>query len=576
MKILDIITPHETLDENYAQELAKRAGTTIRNTANDVGERFNISWLRRAESQGVSNYIDEMLTRAGKDLKRSPDLADAERVLLDLEKTVKYDRAGKKQFEEIGDTLADALYVRKESSLGGANPIDELERIYRNSPNPPAWMSNSSIQLKRFDPEYLEWLTKSVDAKIVARREVDLAPKAPPKAKTKAQREEEEIADQNRTNRKNRGILEAEKITKDIKKNKTDEKELSSWWKFSKLDYAFCSAEFARICFQAKQRHEDIDNWEKSGDIPADVAAIFPKTKDGEKQVGGDTNDVYEYTDDTQRVQQAATYMRIKITKQWWAQVAGLGSGIFIGKGLIGLGGGTMGKASWLKNFFTPFLYATGVLARRYGGTRGLAIAQGAATLSGQITTALGAISQAGKYMFADYWLSAQNDGQIASKPLTNYSNMLPDRVWASLKVDHVADINQAWASLVAMDMLSKGTDSAFIQQLWGAMIASTVPIQICMVPLLGTIQTISIYFPKINVPPASGPIPGNVTPVNPETKSAPSVQNVPPPENPEVTATSPPAPADTTTPDTTDNNGIKQRKLEETLKYKVLSRMKS
>jgi len=74
MKILDIITPHDALDEGLkqdAQELANKAGAKIRNAANDVGERFNIKWLRRAESQGVSDHIDQMLTAAGKDLKRS-------------------------------------------------------------------------------------------------------------------------------------------------------------------------------------------------------------------------------------------------------------------------------------------------------------------------------------------------------------------------------------------------------------------------------------------------------------------------------------------------------------------------
>lgn len=577
MKILDIINPHETLDENLrtdAQELAKRAGTKIRNTANDVGERFNISWLRRAESQGVSNHIDQMLTTAGKDLKRSPDLADAERVLLDLEKTVKYDRAGKKQFEEIGDTLADALYARKESSLGGANPIDVLERMYKNSPNPPVWMSNNSLQLKRFDPEYLEWLTKSVDAKIVARREVDLAPKAPPKAKTKAERDEEEITDQDRTNRKNRGKLEAKKIDDEISANKKADKMFQGMFMRSMSDEIFVLGEGGKIWFQYKRSKKNIDEWEASGKIPEDVASFFPPVPenmpDGSFQKGGDKGkDERKYVNEQQRVAQAADWARTKLTKQMTYQILG-GTGAFIiGHGVVKAGAGTFGGARNLA-------MASKILEK---------MSEKASVVTTPLMKVLAGVSITGKYLFADYFLSAVDGEQINSRDSASIITGM-GLTYQDLTIDHTADINKAVASLFLADTyesLESAQNSAFAQQVYGAWQAAKVPFNIVTDPFQALGAWIWKYFhiPEIDVvPPASSKIPGTGEPVKPQTSTqtntAPPVQNVPPPENTQVTSTAPPAPVNTNTPVTTTNNGIRQRKLDETLKYKVLSRMKS
>jgi hypothetical protein len=613
MKILEIITPHETLDENPrtdAQELAKQAGTTIRNTANDVGERFNISWLRRAESQGVSNHIDQMLTKAGKDLKRSPDLADAERVLLDLEKTVKYDRAGKKQFEEIGDTLADALYAQKESRLW-KNPIDELERMYRNSPNPPTWMSNTSIQLKRFDPEYLEWLTKSVNAKIVARREVDLAKPAPPPPKTKAEKEADKLADKEKKEAdkladKEKTVankeLDARELEADVtiatgkdtlKQIANDSKAAGAvgrWWNsLSTLDKGFFSAEAIRIIIINGQRLSDISEWRQSGNIPPEVAQYFPKVESpGTETVGGPGKQTV-YNTNEQRVNAAANYATFTIIRQALLQLGGLGGGLLAGNALVKLGGGTINYASQIKILIIGLAPLGKGIVRivekipsKFGG--GTWITTSGSWISKLTVGGLKGISQAGKLMMIDYFISAVNPSQpFVSAPLTDLSNKLSTlSPYKNLQIDHPPDINDAVLSLLTLSTWSSiegFSTSPFVKQMIGTYEASLVPIKIFL-DTIGMILDVSgVDVPEIDVsvPPAGGKLPGekNVpTEVKP-VKPTPVVVPVPR-ENPEVTSTSPPAPADITTPVTTDNNGIKQRKLEETLKYKVLSRMKS
>jgi hypothetical protein len=579
MKILDIITPDETLNENLktdAQELAKRAGTKARDVANDVGERFNIKWLRRAESQGVSNHIDQLLTAAGKDLKRSPDLADAERVLLDLEKSVKYDRAGKKQFEEIGDNLADALHAQKEASLGGANIIDMLEQLYKNNPNPPAWMSNRTLQLKRLDDEWLDWMTKSVDAKIVVRREVELAKPLDPKAKpkTKVEKEEEKITNTERETRKKQADLAAKKIDAEIQANTAAEKTFASRFKLTLADEIFIGAEVSKVALQYYRSKKYIDQWEASGQMPEDVAKFFPQVpadlKAGLHITGGDKGqDERTYTNEQQRIKQAASWARTKLAKQVVYQIMGGGIAFVVAQGAVGLGGGIAGGASK----YAKAIKLINLMSKK------------SKSVTDPILKGLAGLTQAGKYMFVDYFLSAVNGEQWNSNDAASAVNaVLPDAVYKDLNISNTADINKAVGSLVAENFTSLEVfgNSAVAQQIKGAFEASYVPLGIIAEPVGGVIAWIwkNFNLPDIDViPPAGGEIPGVGDPVKPQTTT--QTNTVPPvrsplPANPEVTSTAPPAPANTAEPVTTNNNGIRQRKLDETLKYKVLSRMKS
>jgi hypothetical protein len=158
---------------------------------------------------------------------------------------------------------------------------------------------------------------------------------------------------------------------------------------------------------------------------------------------------------------------------------------------------------------------------------------------------------------------------------------VLPDYVYNDLNISYTADINKAFGSLIAENFtsLEKFGNSAVAQQVKGAFEASYVPLGIIVEPMavVGMWIWKNFKIPDIDViPPAPGEIPGTGDPVKPLT-TTPAIQEPPKPPapvTPDVDATSPPAPE--VGPDTNNNNKIKREKLEETLKYKVLSRMRS
>lgn len=529
MKILDIIIPNETLDEGSWSDLVANG----KKIANDVGEFTGIKGLRNAESRGVSANIDKALSDAGKDLKRSKGLAAAEKELLDLEKTINLKSGSKKDFDIMAEYLANQLIKNEGNGAKLLAPLEvptlkirEFAKTGADITPENAWMKNIKTS-QDFDSEFNDWLRQSVNARIKIKQEIDNAPLAPTPPKTKEEKEADDAAAEKKetddlANQASREESKAKISTANriIKENKKAEKALVKWWELNQFDYGFLSLEAVRIFVQNLARYKDVEEWEQKGEIPADVATYFPKViKEGVPQTSKDPKDPKEYWDEKSRVEQAATWMKSRIIQQAVSQVGGLGFGMFMGQGLIGLGGGTMGKASWMKNFFTPFISLTGVLARKVGGKRGNAVADATAKASEGIITGLGYLSQAGKMMMADYWASAVTDQQTITKPLTTYSNKLPDSVWASLKVDHVPDINKAFVNLYAMVMLSDSNyqDSEFIKMLWGGLIASSVPAQLPYTPLLAAVQALRRYFSIDTnlVPPAKGKIPGkdNVAP---------------------------------------------------------------
>jgi hypothetical protein len=500
MKILDIITPHNALDEDRLSNFKNK----IKDVANDVGEFTGIRALRNAESTGVSKYIDDALNAAGKDLNRSKGLAAAEKELLALEKNISLQSGSKKNFDTMAEYLANRKIAEEGDNVRLLGDLDVPTLYIRNDAKAGkgitpenAWMKNIATS-KDFDDDFNNWLRKSVNARIKIKQEIkDAKPASPDKVKKTP---EDEVADLE---------LKARKSTAELtlKQNKVAEDALIKWWKFNMWDYGFVSVEAGRIAIQNASQWNGVEEWEKSGKIPPEVAVYFPKDK---KEGGDNSSDKkFAYSNEEERVAQAATWMKGKIFMQTVSQLAGLGAGMFVGKGLIGLGGGTMGKASWMKNFFTPFISLTGWLAKKAGAEK---LAAGCAATAGAIQTGLAGLSEAGKFMLADYWASAVTDQNQWSKPLTTYSNMLPDRVYASLKVPESTDVSAAFANLWASAALGQlpNQDGEFVQWIKNGLIASSAPAQLAFTPILYVIQTLRIYYPIGNVvPPTTGKIPG-------------------------------------------------------------------
>jgi hypothetical protein len=516
MKILEIITPDQTLDEGKG--IASDIMAKGKQIANDVGEFTGIRALRNAESTGVSKYIDDALNDAGKELKRSKGLAAAEKELLALEKNISLQSGSKKNFDTMAEYLANRKIAKEGDDVRPLGDLDVPTLYIRNDAKAGlgitpenAWMKNLATS-KDYDDDFNNWLRQSVNARIKIKQEIkDAKPAAPDKVKKTP---EEEVAELE---------LKARKSAADllIKQNKAAEEALIKWWKLNMLDYAFLGPEVIRIGVQNYSRWEGVEEWEKSGKIPPEVAVYFPK----DKKEGGDnsSNIKFAYSNEEERVAQAASWMKGKIFLQTVSQLGGLGAGLFVGKGLLGLGGGTMGKASWLKNLFTPWISLTGWLAKKAGAEK---LAAGCAATAAGIQTGLAGMSVAGKFMLADYWASAVTDQNQWSKPLTTYSNMLPDSVYATLKVPESTDVSKAFANLWASAAIAQlpNHDGAFVQWVKNGLIASSVPAQLAYTPLLAAVQAIRRYYPEIGkVVPSTidGEIPGEpgAPPVKTDTK---------------------------------------------------------
>jgi hypothetical protein len=573
MKILDIITPHETLDENAFTDLMTKGKSAARDVANTVGEYTGIRALRTRESNNIADYVDEALTKAGKDLNRSEGLAAAERSLLDVEKTISLEGLTKKRFDQFAEYLA--TECKKEDRLLSSqeSPILTLQELIKKDPKPPAWATSKQLNSNLFNNEYNNWLIANVNARVKIKQEVELAKTAPPAPKTKAEKEADDIASEKLKLQKGELKLAKAKLKRRIREEANAQKKAIGRFSLTYLDAAFIGSEFAKVGAQLKGSLNEVNRWEASGQLPADVAKLFPEVTATSKLPveGGDSNDPKEYDDNEDRVMQAAIWARAKLWKQWAFQLL---SGIVAFGGAQvakGLGGGLVGASAHLSRFNNLIAWMASKSEK-------------AKTTTDVIGKILSGMSQTSKYLFVDYFMSAaNNEAWNVQDAAQAFNAVLPDAVYADLNISHTADINKAIASLVVGDTyksFESVADSAFVKQLVGALNASYVPPGVIIEPAIIVAKWIKQHFEtpkvKIDVPPIPGPIPGVGDPVAkpPVTRQ----NNVPPAPapNPEVTSTAPPAPVTTNTPATTTNNGIPQRKLEETLKYKVLSRMKS
>jgi hypothetical protein len=525
MKILDIIIPHETLDENAFTDMMAKGRQKVKDVANDVGELTGIRALRTRESNKIADYVDDALTSAGKDLKRSEGLAAAERSLLDIEKNISLEGLSKKRFDEMAEYLATKLKAQDRTLHDLESPIVALQNFIKTEPNPQAWMNSKQIKDNLFNNEFQDWLTKSTNARIKIKQEVELAGSAPPPPKSKAEKEADKLSKEKTQLEKDRLKLARSRLKRQIEAEAKAQKAADGRFKITYSDGVFMGTELAKIGFQWDGSRNEVNRWQASGQLPADVAELFPEvTATSELPVkGGDSNDERYYYDNEERVTVAADWARAKLIKQVFFQLLG-GTVAFAGAHTLkGLGGGFFGWASHLSRFNKLIAY----IGRK---------SDKAKVVTDWISTALKGMSQASKYLFVDYFLSAANNEAWNVKDAALQINkVLPDSVYNDLNISHTADINKAIASLVVADTyqsVESFVDSAIAKQLKGAFEASYVPPGLIIEPcekILGWIK-LKINPPTVDLetPPIPGPIPGVGTPVNPKSKAKP----VAPPAN--------------------------------------------
>jgi hypothetical protein len=394
MKILDIIVPHETLDENTFTDMMAK------------GRRL----LKGKNAAEISDDITELLKKAGKDVERSPELAQAERALADISATVKTDKADRIIFDQMVDALADRMARTGETSLYQNNPISELRKMYPDPATAPDWLSTPGTKFKELnDKEYLNWLTNMAEAKAKVFVEIKKAPPAPPIPKTK-----EELA---------REKLEKDKLANDQTAEKNREKEIEKKKEelkrpypkgvprkiirfatdvgksLSKYDGVFAGAELSRIIVQYWQQLNTIKEWkEAQSGMPSELAKLFPPVVNDKLQVGGEKGE-YKYSTEADRYEEAAKYAVDKLWSRTILQVQALGVSMFASQSLLYVGGGTAGKASTVRRVsnLIPIPYT------KLG-------------LGDILAPILRGSSKLGQMMFVDYFISVTN-------PNTNEEN---------------------------------------------------------------------------------------------------------------------------------------------------------
>jgi len=542
MKILDIITPDETLDEDRLSKFKNK----IKDVANTVGEYTGIRALKTRESNKIADYVDDALTSAGKDLNRSEGLAAAERSLLDIEKNISLEGLSKKRFDEMAEYLATKLKAQDKTLHDVPEPpIVALQNFIKNEPNPQDWMNSKQIKDNLFNNEFQDWLTKSTNARIKIKQEVELAGSAPPPPKSKEAKEADKLSKEKTQLEKDRLKLARRRLNRQIEAEAKAQRVADGRFKITYLDVAFIGTEFAKIGFQWDGSRNEVNRWQASGQLPADVAELFPEvTATSELPVeGGDSNDKRYYYDNEERVTVAADWARAKLIKQVCFQLLG-GTVAFAGAHTLkGLGGGFFGWASHLSRFNKLIAF----IGRK---------SDKAKVVTDWISTALKGMSQASKYMFVDYFLSAANNEAWNVKDAALQINkVLPDSVYNDLNISHTADINKAIASLVVADTyqsVESFFDSAIARQLKGAFEASYISPGLIIEPCEKILRWIKLKInpPTVDLetPPIQGPIPGVGTPVNPKSKAKPGA----PPAN---AASAPNASADQSSMSGTSND---------------------
>lgn len=505
MKILDIITPHETLDENAFTDMMARGGKKIRDIANDVGEKADVSWLRTRESNKIADYVDDALTSAGKDLNRSEGLAAAERSLLDIEKNISLQSGSKKNFDTMAEYLANRKIAEEGNNVRLLGDLDVPTLYIRNDAKAGkditpenAWMKNLATS-KDYDDDFNNWLRQSVNARIKIKQEIKDAKPAPPTPKTKEEKAKEKLEKDKLANDQ----LEQDTRTKELNKKEKEIKNpypkgiLRKTLRFAndvggsltRWDALFASAEFSRLVVQYWAQHNAIKEWaESQSNMPGDLAKLFPPVVGGKPQEGGEAGGKqYTYSTEEDRYGLAASYAYDKIWARLILQIKALGVSLFASQGLLYVGGGTAGKASTIRRILNIVtIYKT----RLHLGDILAPILRGSSKL--------------GQMMFVDYFISVTNPNTQQENSYTagiiNKLNKIPEYLNSSARIPPVPNfgydpnIYNAWTSFSILDIWY--SDKKIIDS--GMYIHTSVALARGVMPINAIADTIGAGFKEV------------------------------------------------------------------------------
>jgi hypothetical protein len=142
MKILDIITPNETLDEGRVTDALKGAFDKL------VSEPIGIFFGKRPPKKIIADWIDELLVGAepGQQFKRNSELKAAESKLVSiLENSPFQDKADATKVEALADSLVEYMFRTGKTSLPEGNTLKTLYTLVEeDAAKVPNWYGSKA------------------------------------------------------------------------------------------------------------------------------------------------------------------------------------------------------------------------------------------------------------------------------------------------------------------------------------------------------------------------------------------------------------------------------------------------
>jgi len=492
MKILDIITPHETLNENrltnwFSRTFARSAGET-------------------AEAK-VSSWVDDAIRQVeaanpGHAITRSKELKQAESALIAVVERNPYPDDLPK-IESLATSLSEYLIATGRSKIEGGNALETLaELVRKGSIKPPSvygskeeFLSDPFIVTEirglatatgtRIEMAGSKYIRELAEVRTQVYKEIQNIQPVKTKAQKKQEKEAEELAAKQAETKKittDNALETARKTAEDLKllQNKAD---LVNFWKNQgKLTKYFAGSEWARVSVQASQQVNNIQTWSLGYQasppipIPEEIAKYFPEVPEGgvkegqpsiKALVSSPTGRPYYYRTNKQRYEKADDYAFSTVAILYFKQL-GTGAISWIAPSLtaksVSWVGGKMpllGKAKWVHTaieIFNKSLANNPKLVKLLGG---LSLTSKMLFVDFMMTNV---VAEQDSSQNLAYWLNSAL-GQITGVPTaaaadaTNalgWTELTPEELESARKglsllpnYEKSPELNKAWASLM-------------------------------------------------------------------------------------------------------------------------------
>jgi hypothetical protein len=391
MKILDIITPHETLDEGKVTDALKGAFDKL------VSEPIGIFFGKRPPKKIIADWIDELLvgSEPGQQFKRNSELKAAESKLVSvLENSPFQDKADAKKVEALADSLVEYMFRTGKTSLPEGNTLKTLYTLVEQGAAevPKSYGSKAEFLADEF-------ITKEIRGRVVMPGDdrfltdgnVGKYVRQLADSKVSVVWEAEKIV-----NPKPSGFDKVVgKIAEVLKQNKILKSEFNPL-KLANIKRGFFLFELDKIFQPYLEQTKLADQWHESKkDMPPTVADRFPPVPpdlaQGSHISSKGTTPSYTYSTEDERYEMAYNWTMLHLRGAVAAQLLTWMTASWASRVLINKSG-TFGKWTWSKIVFNNIQYL-----------------QKNPHVDQALKAYMGTMSQYSRLLFVDYLTTASN-----------------------------------------------------------------------------------------------------------------------------------------------------------------------